>query len=294
MLRTNSEGKGRQLFSPRRPKGPRPTRPSRSSLKLPPGKEKDPDHALIAMTVDRSGSMISMGNEVVGGCNAFLEEQRSSTEKTSMIFTTFDDRIEVLYEGDLEAAPPVTAEDVRPRGMTALHDAIGDLLQRVIQRLSALEKEPSCILIFILTDGAENSSNLWAASDVAREIERLKAPPYNWSFTFAGANQDALLEGSKYGIAKGDCVTFGDSPAGFGGVMRSVSHATTRARHTEPTYRSAAKAFTPAERNTSPTLGESSSPPGAYGFWRTRPARWPSPYARLPSSCGGQRDPSAF
>ena len=218
------------------------------------GKPKDPNLSLITMCVDRSGSMQTMGIEVVNGCNTFLDVQRKNdSEKgteTKIIFTTFDDKIEVSQEGiSLKDVPSIAPETVAPRGMTALYDAIGDMLERTSMVLNNLEKEPNCVLCFILTDGAENSSQKWGLHNLQLQIAKLKSSPYNWSFTFAGANQDAIFEGGKFGIARNDCITFSPTPSKTESLFRAVSDSTTRVKCARVTDRGQAKAFTPQERH---------------------------------------------
>lgn len=222
----------------------------------PVGKAVNRLHSVTVMIVDRSGSMeTSFGPEVVHGCNAFLDDQRRSSAEdglsTSLLFVAFDDRVETVYNGvRLTEEVNIVKKHVEPRGMTALHDAIGASLQKTVEFLEKLQQAPGFVSCFILTDGMENSSRAWSLKDVHREINKLKAEPYNWSFTFAGANQDALGAGSTLGLGKGDCIDFSASPAGMTNVMRSASNAATRARRTTPgAMRDIAKAFTPLERS---------------------------------------------
>jgi len=66
---------------------------------------------LVAMCNDRSGSMANMGTEVVGGCNAYLDEQRktdaSSGLRTHLIVTTFDNTYEVVRNAPLAEQPDI-------------------------------------------------------------------------------------------------------------------------------------------------------------------------------------------
>jgi len=175
------------------------------------------------MVVDRSGSMRSMGAEVEGGCNAYLDQQRKADADdtaaspeapatTEVLFSVFDNVVDTVYTGSLGAMPPVTHDQVEPRGGTALYDAIGDTLVRTAAILSAsVEKEqkvPS-VTVFILTDGQENGSHKWTKAHVEAEIKRLGAPEFGWDFYFAAANQDAMVVGSTMGFAREQCMTWG-------------------------------------------------------------------------------------
>lgn len=186
-------------------------------------KEADPNHSVIAMVIDRSGSMSSMGPELEGGCNAYLDEQRKTDSddqtRTSVIIATFDNTVEVLHSNTpLAEVPAITKEDVKPRGMTALYDAIGEALQRTATLVNGLEKAPD-VTIFILTDGQENASRTWTKSRINADIARLQAQPTKWDFYFAAANQDAMAEGRQLGMDMDQCMTFGNSSAKMKSAM---------------------------------------------------------------------------
>ena len=75
---------------------------------------------IIAIT-DRSGSMASIMNDVIGGYNTFLKEQKEQPGEARMTYTQFDSEYEVVYSGKpLSDAPPLTHATFVPRGSTAL------------------------------------------------------------------------------------------------------------------------------------------------------------------------------
>lgn len=176
---------------------------------------KDGSHTVIGMVVDRSGSMSKMGDEIHGGCNAYLDEQRKTDSedgsRSTVIFTRFDNRAETIFDGvPLQTMAPITKEDVRPRGSTALYDAIGETLQRTAAVVNALPEMPS-VTIFILTDGAENASQRWNKKQITAEIKRLQHESIGWDFYFAAANQDGMKEGSALGMDRDQCTTWSQS-----------------------------------------------------------------------------------
>jgi len=214
------------------------------------GKEVDEGHTVICMVIDRSGSMSSMGPEVAGGCNAYLDEQRKTDgedgTRTSLTFIRFDNHAEAVHDGvALSDVPEVTNADVKPRGGTALYDAIGSGLTKTAALLEKLDKAPARTVVFVLTDGQENSSHRYNKSAVTSEIERLQAQPYGWEFYFAAANQDAMVEGAALGVNVDQCLSFDASPATMNSCMVSASQAQTRMK------RGKSKSFTPQERASS-------------------------------------------
>lgn len=191
-------------------------------------KPADEKHTVIAMVVDRSGSMRSMGAEVEGGCNAYLDEQRSADAedeaRTTVLLTTFDSTVEQVLDGvPLSTLPPITHEQVEPRGCTALYDGIGSTLVRTVELVNELSAMPS-VTIFILTDGAENASRTWTKALVTKEIKRLQ-DDYGWDVYFAAANQDALKEGASMGMDVGKCMTYAAEGVKMKAAFRSANQA---------------------------------------------------------------------
>ncbi|KNC82840.1 hypothetical protein SARC_04887 [Sphaeroforma arctica JP610] len=214
---------------------------------VPVDREINPKLSLIAMVIDRSGSMSSMGCEVEGGCNAYLTEQRATDKadgiETSVIFTTFDSAIEVIHDGvSLPCVPKVTREQVEPRGCTALYDGIGDTLLSTAEHLRNQKTMPGKVVIFILTDGHENSSRTWDADSITAEIKRLSVAPFNFDFYFAAANQDALDKGASMGIPTAQCLDYDATPNGMKQAMATASAAYTRGK------RGQSKGFSSQER----------------------------------------------
>ncbi len=52
----------------------------------------------IIMVLDRSGSMQSIKNDVIGGFNQFLEDQKKVDGQASLTLAQFDDEYEVLED----------------------------------------------------------------------------------------------------------------------------------------------------------------------------------------------------
>lgn len=162
--------------------------------------------------LDRSGSMESIREDVVGGFDAFIAEQRRQPGACRVSLAQFDDQYEELYAdvpvGDV---PPL---DLRPRGTTAMLDAIGRLITTTGQRLVALpeDKRPGAVVVGIMTDGLENASREFTRVQV-RTLIRRQSSEYEWTFLYMGANQDAVEVGTNMGIEPSLAVTYAPSRA---------------------------------------------------------------------------------
>jgi uncharacterized protein YegL len=188
-----------------------------------------PTKAWLSMLVDRSGSMGSLGSEVLSGIQTYLEQiQASDTEdgsSTSVLLSTFDNTYELAHDGlDLpEALKAITQHDIQPRGMTALWDGIGFVLRDTETKIAALPAcdKPDKVIVFILTDGQENASRTWSQATVKRRMEALKLAPHSYEFFFAAAGQDALTTGSHMGLNADECVTWSADPVAARATFQS-------------------------------------------------------------------------
>jgi hypothetical protein len=105
----------------------------------------------------------------------------------------FDDRVELLHDRlDLREILPITNGDYYVRGTTALLDAVGIAISKIVDqtRRTPKEEQPGHTLFVITTDGMENASREFSYKEVRRLIDHQKSR-YGWEFLFLGANIDA-------------------------------------------------------------------------------------------------------
>ncbi|HNQ13465.1 MAG TPA: VWA domain-containing protein [Bacteroidia bacterium] len=96
-----------------------------------------------------------------------------------------------------------------PNNWTPLLDAIGMACSSLKNAIG--NKENSSVLVSIITDGRENSSNFYSSKDIKTLIEQLSKN--NWKFTYFGTDHDVIEESSKLGIK--DTFSFQKSDRGF-------------------------------------------------------------------------------
>ena len=202
--------------------------------------------AYVAMVVDRSGSMRSMGCEVMNGFNTFVKEQKALPGKCSATVVSFDNEVEVLQHGvPLQQVREANHTTFSPRGMTALLDAIGQTVEMIENKVDSMANKPDKIMVMILTDGAENASKKFSKKDVMDKIQSLEATG-DWEFVFVGANQDAIAVGASYGMRAKNCLTYGATPEYQNETFKCMSENMTSYRFaTKSSYHG----FTPAQRS---------------------------------------------
>lgn len=190
----------------------------------------------ITVILDRSGSMQAVRSDVVGGFNAFLDEQKKTPGECTFTLAQFDtnDPFEVLRDfAPLIEVQPL-GDEYLPRGGTPLFDAVGRGILDTGHRLAALpeDKRPGKVIFVIITDGLENSSREFTRGQVF-EMTRHQQEKYSWQFVYIGANQDAMATGPTLGVASSHSLTYG--AANSGGMMRSLGQNTRRYRSGEAT-----------------------------------------------------------
>lgn len=194
----------------------------------------------INVVLDRSGSMITVAKDTIGGYNTFLKTQQEADGEAVLTLVQFDDKYEIVYEGkNIKDVPPLTSETFIPRGWTALLDAIGKTIVSTGERLAKMNEEdrPANIIFVILTDGMENQSKEYTKSTISEMIKH-QTEVYNWDFVFIGANQDAIAVGSSMGFMAGNSMTYASNETGTKEVFASMSIATSAYRGGDITKKS--------------------------------------------------------
>lgn len=181
----------------------------------------------VVLIADRSGSMANIARATQDALEEFVNKQKSEPGGFTIDTVFFDDEYE---ERAVMVDPRVTDLDlaIHPRGMTAMHDAIGRKINSFAASLEKLEEKPDKILFVIATDGLENSSKEYNQATVAELIKSKQEA--GWDFTFIAANQDAVMTAQGLNIAEKDSITFAANAAGVESVIDSMSSYTTTLR----------------------------------------------------------------
>ena len=197
----------------------------------------DPVHAgpgrtELVFVVDRSGSMSGLESDTIGGFNAMLAKQRAVAGECTVTTVLFDNHLETLHDHiDLYAVKDLTSHDYWARVSTALLDAIGSTIDRVIsvQRHTAEPFRADHVLFVIITDGYENASRRYSLRQIRSMIE-LERARYHWEFVFLGANIDAVQTADDFGIAPQCAADFHADEQGVKSSFAAVSRAATAVR----------------------------------------------------------------
>lgn len=187
----------------------------------------------ISVVLDRSGSMNLTLESTITGFNEFVKTQKEANIGECVLsLHQFDDNYQTDYTfTPINEVPELTTETFVPRGMTALHDAIGKTINELGVKLASMaeDERPDSVIVAILTDGMENASKEFSSQKV-NEMIREQTDTYNWEFVFLAANQDAIATASNYGIASGSAMTYAGNDLGTKAAFSSVGGSISRRR----------------------------------------------------------------
>lgn len=148
---------------------------------------------LVAVLLDRTGSMSECKEETISGYNAFVNKLREE-KSPGMLFTLtqFDSMsIDTMLGGvPIAEAYDLNVENFTPRAWTPLYDAIGRTIKSTEQKAGKEYK----VLFMVLTDGYENASKEWTLEGV-RKLIKEKEGDDHWTFTYVGIGPDAWAAG---------------------------------------------------------------------------------------------------
>ena len=131
----------------------------------------------LVFILDRSGSMGGLEPDTIGGFNAMLTRQKEQEGEANVTTILFDHEVQLLHDRfPLHAVAPLTEKDYYVRGCTALLDAIGYGVEKMvnIQRHLPADERAEKVIFVITTDGLENASKRFSYEKIRRLIEREK------------------------------------------------------------------------------------------------------------------------
>lgn len=173
----------------------------------------------IAFILDRSDSMKTVRQAAIHGFNEFLLHQQAAPGHTRLTLVLFDDWIETHYHSiPICEAVPLTRKTFVPGRPCSLLDAIGDTLEVLDQRFASLPEahRPDQVIIAILTEGQENSSQRFTWEQVSARIAH-HTQKHHWTFLFLGAGEDAIASATSITLSalppKNQILKFDNSPS---------------------------------------------------------------------------------
>ena len=176
--------------------------------------EKKTVRVFNLIIVDESGSMSIIRKQAFTGMNETLETVRQMQEKfpdqeQRVTLVTFDTGHTTWHYDNTPAAQTKNLDwkAYNPGGGTPLYDAMG----MAISKVNAQIEEGDNVLVTVITDGEENSSEEWTLKMIRTMIEKLKKQ--NWTFTLIGTD-NLDVEGMARSFAIDEHLEFKQTEAG--------------------------------------------------------------------------------
>lgn len=188
---------------------------------------------IITIVLDETGSMKKRHDEVVSGFNEFIESQKDKALgdcQVTLIKFNSEQGINTVYTEPIDEVPELKRSDYNPTGNTPLYDAVArgikdteecfNKVNAVLGRLIGKETEAATpmVVMLVMTDGEENSSQQYTREQVFKMVSDRKAK--QWAFVFLGADMDSWEIGAKMAFADANTRNFVNA----GEAYRTVSH----------------------------------------------------------------------
>jgi hypothetical protein len=169
--------------------------------------------------------MASKVNDVIGGFNKLLEDQKACPGECTVTLVQFDTQnaYEILRDFVPVSQVSPLGSEYSPRGGTPLFDAVGRAIVNTGDKLKSLSEHerPGKVVVVIISDGEENSSREYRADAVAKMVKE-QTEIYKWQFVYLGTNHDAMLAAGNIGIVQ-DCAANYAEEKTSGGIQLASS-----------------------------------------------------------------------
>lgn len=187
----------------------------------------------VVMVLDRSGSMGCVRNDVIGGVNTFIDDQRKIEGECLFTLIQFNQDIKFEYVAiPINNVKHLDTITYIPNGTTALYDAIAMGINATGDRLNKMSEmdKPEKIIFIIQTDGYENASKEFKDPKIIKEMIKHQTDIYSWEFVFMGADIDASEVASSINISCNNSLKFDNNSDGYFTAYASVSKNLTQCR----------------------------------------------------------------
>jgi Mg-chelatase subunit ChlD len=163
---------------------------------------KEP-RVIVAYVLDDTASMARRAQEAIQATNKYIGDwAKKSRGDVHVLFYLFagPKTCRLVRDCEVEEWEEIDDNVYKAGGSsTALHDSVMHAIELTEQRVDAMERAPSVLLV-VLTDGENNDSHEATAADVRAKVEQLEKKG-NWTFVFLGADLKAWADGAAIGFA---------------------------------------------------------------------------------------------
>ncbi|KYK22714.1 hypothetical protein AYK24_00370 [Thermoplasmatales archaeon SG8-52-4] len=141
----------------------------------------------IALVLDGSGSMSADIETTITGVNEIIDLMRAEKArlagkvKVSLVLFRNREGEVVYFNEDARVAKHLDHQNYVPSGSIPMYDGIG----QAIKLIDGVIKDDDAALVYIFTDGWENSSSIFSRDEINNMILE-REEKGNWTFVFQG------------------------------------------------------------------------------------------------------------
>ena len=179
------------------------------------------------LILDQSGSMCQLKKEVILSFNEqvdmILKLVKSDPDAlVKLTLCLFNDEIVFKQTGqEIDQIIRLDQENYQPDSMTALYDAIGV----TIMKINEITQPSDQVFIAIFTDGLENASKFYSASDISNKINDSKLK--GWEVKFFCRMEDRKHYKKKLNISEDEIYSMSIDQAGFQAMENQIRYSVT-------------------------------------------------------------------
>lgn len=176
---------------------------------------------IIGVCLDESSSM-DVGGKRAAAVSAFNEylktQQDAKLDECLMSVVKFNTKAWVMDKmSPIAAIQPLDDVRYRPSGSTALNDAIIYVVKEIESGMKADDR----VLIVVLTDGEENSSE--ASNEHVKKLIEEYTAKGNFTFVYLSADLNAFHAGAARGFAASNVGQYSNTSRGLGRTMSAMA-----------------------------------------------------------------------
>lgn len=149
----------------------------------------------VAIILDKSGSMGVTKNATIAGFNEQIQQLKedAKTQEIYCSLISFNGEVyEHLWNVSADQLTEANSEDYNPNGSTAMRDAVGYTVQKLINTTDH-ENPENAYLIITISDGDTNMDKHYQINSL-KELTESCQNTKRWTFTYIGCDEQYLKE----------------------------------------------------------------------------------------------------
>lgn len=154
-------------------------------------KKKNKERTYVAIVLDKSGSMAGTKKQTISGFNEQVQQMKQDAKDQEIFcsLVTFDGEVyEHLWNVNANDLSEASDKDYVPSGATAMRDAMGYTIQKLLNTTKH-EDENNAYLVIVISDGDTNQDKHYGSAALKELVEGCRGTG-RWTFTYMGCTEE--------------------------------------------------------------------------------------------------------